>query len=200
MHLYGRSADFLKLNTKIDTESAGTSGDFVSQNHKRRHYMGEKDLVQKLLEDCSDVFADIYNVLLFQSKQIIKEDDLSNTENESQYKADTGRMHEDTVVLLSHKSPDSVIYWTLHVMKKCWDCIKGYAESIWIYIPVVLGIILKRIGKSRERRIAMAKIVKETIHAKGIDIGIYTTNFENEFISLTDIAKYRNEDDPRFVI
>lgn len=25
-------------------------------------------------------------------------------------------------------------------------------------------------------------------------------NFENEFISLTDIAKYRNEDDPRFVI
>ena len=24
--------------------------------------------------------------------------------------------------------------------------------------------------------------------------------FENEFISLTDIAKYRNEDDPRFVI
>ena len=46
----------------------------------------------------------------------------------------------------------------------------------------------------------MGKIVKDTIHAKGIDIGIYTTNFENEFISLTDIAKYRNEDDPRFVI
>ena len=35
---------------------------------------------------------------------------------------------------------------------------------------------------------------------KGIDIGIYITTFENEFISLTDIAKYRNEDDPRFVI
>ena len=43
-------------------------------------------------------------------------------------------------------------------------------------------------------------LIKETIHAKGIDIGIYTTDFENEFISLTDIAKYRNEDDPRFVI
>ena len=43
-------------------------------------------------------------------------------------------------------------------------------------------------------------IKKETIHAKGIDIGIYTADFENEFISLTDIAKYRNEDDPRFVI
>ena len=44
------------------------------------------------------------------------------------------------------------------------------------------------------------KSIKETIHAKGIDIGIYTTDFENEFISLTDIAKYRNQDDPRFVI
>ena len=46
----------------------------------------------------------------------------------------------------------------------------------------------------------MKKPVKEVIHAKGIDIGIYTTDFENEFISLTDIAKYRNDDDPRFVI
>lgn len=46
----------------------------------------------------------------------------------------------------------------------------------------------------------MEKFIKDTIHAKGIDIGIYTTNFQNEFISLTDIAKYRNEDDPRFVI
>ena len=42
--------------------------------------------------------------------------------------------------------------------------------------------------------------IKETIHAKGIDIGVYTTDFENEFISLTDIAKYRNSGDPRFVI
>jgi len=46
----------------------------------------------------------------------------------------------------------------------------------------------------------MAKIIKDTIHANGIDISIYTTDFENEFISLTDIAKYRNADDPRFVI
>lgn len=44
------------------------------------------------------------------------------------------------------------------------------------------------------------KIVRETIHAKGIDIGIYTNDFENEYISLTDIAKYRNDNDPRFVM
>lgn len=35
-------------------------------------------------------------------------------------------------------------------------------------------------------------IKRETIHANGIDIGIYTTDFENEYISLTDIAKYRS--------
>lgn len=46
----------------------------------------------------------------------------------------------------------------------------------------------------------MGKIVKDVLKAKGIDISIYTKDFENEFISLTDIAKYRNEDDPRFVI
>ena len=35
-------------------------------------------------------------------------------------------------------------------------------------------------------------MVKETIHAKGFDISIYTMDFENEFISLTDIAKYKS--------
>lgn len=45
----------------------------------------------------------------------------------------------------------------------------------------------------------MDKTIKETIHAKGIEIGIYTTDFENEFISLTDIARYKS-DDPSAVI
>ena len=36
------------------------------------------------------------------------------------------------------------------------------------------------------------KVVKETIHAKGMDISIYTVDFQNEFISLTDIAKYKS--------
>lgn len=40
----------------------------------------------------------------------------------------------------------------------------------------------------------MAKPIKETIHAKGLDIGIYTNDFKNEFISLTDIAKFRSDD------
>ena len=45
----------------------------------------------------------------------------------------------------------------------------------------------------------MGKIIKETIHANGYDISIYTSDFENEFISLTDIARYRN-DTPHDVI
>ena len=45
----------------------------------------------------------------------------------------------------------------------------------------------------------MSKIIKDTIHANGIDIGIYTSDFENEYISLTDIARYKS-DDPTAVI
>ena len=44
------------------------------------------------------------------------------------------------------------------------------------------------------------KLKKDILHAKGMEIGIYTVDFENEFISLTDIAKYKNFEDPRFVI
>ena len=43
------------------------------------------------------------------------------------------------------------------------------------------------------------KPVKETIHAKGLDIAIYTENFQDEFISLTDIARYKS-DEPKDVI
>lgn len=39
----------------------------------------------------------------------------------------------------------------------------------------------------------MVTSIQETIHVKGIDIGIYTRDFKNEFISLTDIAKYRSD-------
>ncbi|SES14512.1 KilA-N domain-containing protein [Lachnobacterium bovis] len=37
------------------------------------------------------------------------------------------------------------------------------------------------------------KIIKDTIHAKGVDISIYTTDYENEFLSLTDIARYKSD-------
>ncbi|OFO43151.1 DNA-binding protein [Anaerococcus sp. HMSC075B03] len=46
----------------------------------------------------------------------------------------------------------------------------------------------------------MSKLKKEEISAKGLSIQVYTKDFKNDYLSLTDIAKYKNTDDPRFVI
>lgn len=46
----------------------------------------------------------------------------------------------------------------------------------------------------------MSKIKKDQISAKGFSIQVYTEDFKNDYISLTDIARYKNTDDPRFVI
>lgn len=46
----------------------------------------------------------------------------------------------------------------------------------------------------------MAKIKKETIEAKGFAIQIYTEDFQNDYISLTDIARYKNQYEPSDVI
>ena len=46
----------------------------------------------------------------------------------------------------------------------------------------------------------MTKVKSDTLHVKGIDVGIYTEDYRNEYISLTDIARFRNSDDPRFAI
>ena len=54
--------------------------------------MGEKDKSEKRLEDCADVFADIVNVLAFQGKQILKEENLVSGSTESIYKADSGEL------------------------------------------------------------------------------------------------------------
>ena len=49
-------------------------------------------------------------------------------------------------------------------------------------------------AKWSEKRKEMAdKIKKDVIHAKGFDIGIYIIDYENEFISITDIAKYKSD-------
>lgn len=46
----------------------------------------------------------------------------------------------------------------------------------------------------------MSKIKKDQISAKGFDIEVYTEDFKNDYISLTDMAKYKNTDEPRFII
>jgi len=53
----------------------------------------EKDITEKQLEALNDVFADIVNVLIFNGRQVVHEDDLEPAMPQSQFKA-TGTIHE----------------------------------------------------------------------------------------------------------
>ena len=50
------------------------------------------DLNEKILVDYNDVFADIMNVFLYDGKRVIKEEQLENSKDVTQYKAD-GKLH-----------------------------------------------------------------------------------------------------------
>ena len=52
-----------------------------------------------------------------------------------------------------------------------------------------------------KRRYAnISKVKKDTIEVKGVAIQIYTEDFKNDYISLTDIAKYKNREEPNVVV
>ena len=55
--------------------------------------MGQKDITEKQLEDYNDVFADIYNVLVFE-KDVIDESRLQDGTTESRYKDDNGQSRD----------------------------------------------------------------------------------------------------------
>ena len=46
----------------------------------------------------------------------------------------------------------------------------------------------------------MSEVKKDTIEAKGFAIQIYTEDFKNDYISLTDIARYKNVHEPKDVV
>ena len=46
----------------------------------------------------------------------------------------------------------------------------------------------------------MTKIIKDIIHADGIDISVYSEDLKNDYISLTDIARKREGEYPGYVI
>ena len=46
----------------------------------------------------------------------------------------------------------------------------------------------------------MSKVKKDKIEAKGFAIQIYTEDFRNDYISLTDIARYKNVHEPKDVV
>lgn len=37
------------------------------------------------------------------------------------------------------------------------------------------------------------KVIKDTIHARGYNINVFTEDYQNEFLSLTDIARYKSD-------
>ena len=45
----------------------------------------------------------------------------------------------------------------------------------------------------------MSNLKKDTIEAKGFSIQVYTEDFKNDYISLTDIARYKNKEEPNVV-
>lgn len=55
--------------------------------------MGVKDITEKNLEAWNDVFADIVNVLLFNGRQLVEENDLEADTKDSMFKAD-GDIHQ----------------------------------------------------------------------------------------------------------
>ena len=46
----------------------------------------------------------------------------------------------------------------------------------------------------------MSKIKKDVIEAKGFFIQIYTEDFKNDYVRLTDIDKYKNREEPNVVV
>ena len=46
----------------------------------------------------------------------------------------------------------------------------------------------------------MSNIKKDTINAKGFTIQVYTEDFRNDYVSLTDIARYKNKEEPNVVV
>lgn len=60
---------------------------------RERRKMAEKDMLEKKLEDHNDVFADIWNTLLF-GKKVLQESKLQSGPTESVYKNDEGKLQE----------------------------------------------------------------------------------------------------------
>ena len=92
--------------------------------------MAEKDLSEKLLEEYDDVFADIVNVLLFNGKREVKEEELTETGTESQYKADDSKLHV--------QERDVAKYWKNGKYKPSSDVIR-HVDAILKFMAVSTG-------------------------------------------------------------
>ena len=56
--------------------------------------MGQKDIAEASFIELNDVFADIFNVLIYKGKRVVKENKLQAMPRKSQYKSDSDMLHE----------------------------------------------------------------------------------------------------------
>ena len=93
--------------------------------------MGEKDISEKTLEAYNDVFSDIVNVLLFDGKEVVKEDALTDASPLSQYKAEN-KLHE--------QERDVAKYWK-DKNSNIRICLYGLENQTAIDIDIPLRVI-----------------------------------------------------------
>ena len=80
----------------------------MTKTQREGDVVGQKDMVEKLLEGYSDVFADIINGLVFQGKQVVSPEDLREATPRSMYKAGM-KYHE--------QERDIAKYWVIQRRK-----------------------------------------------------------------------------------
>ncbi len=56
--------------------------------------MGEKDIAEAGFIALKDVFADIFNVLIYKGRRVVQEDELIELSRTTQYKSDDDELHE----------------------------------------------------------------------------------------------------------
>ncbi len=117
--------------------------------------MGEKDITEKTLEAYNDVFSNIINVLLFDGRNVVKEDSLTDANALSQYKADDTKIHE--------QERDVAKYWNtneanIHI------CLYGLENQTAIDVDIPLRII--SYDGAAYRAQLLKKEEKETYRAK----------------------------------
>lgn len=94
---------------------------------------GKKDLISKKLEDYNDVFADIYNTLLFQSPTIIP-GQLEAAPTESIYKTDTQGLNLQNRNILKKYQKNAHLAISFHELLSIDKQLAGYVQDYKIHV------------------------------------------------------------------
>ena len=91
---------------------------------------GEKDIGERTLLECADVFADIWNVLVFGGERVIRAEDLHNGPERSQVKLE-GKLHD--------QMRDVSKYWTRKRVRLALYGIENHTKVYYDLVPKILS-------------------------------------------------------------